>query len=69
MAHIVIIRDADGGTVAEQVAELEAELDPAGGVLGMAVGLIARKKQQVRILRLELVDDFRALASRPAGIA
>ena len=40
VAHIVIVRDADARTVAQDVAELQAELDPADRVLGVAVGLV-----------------------------
>ena len=58
MADVVVVGDRDRGPVADDVAELEAELDPAGGVLGMAVGLVAGEEQQVGVLALEVLDDL-----------
>ena len=52
MADVVVVGDGDRRPVAHDVAELQAELDPAGGVLGVAIGLVAGEEQQVGILRL-----------------
>ena len=51
MAHVVIVGNADRRPVADDVAELQAELDPAGRVLGVAIGLVAGEEEQVGILR------------------
>ena len=69
VADVVIVWDADGGAVADDVAELEAELDPAGGVLGVAVGLITAEEEDIGVLSAEVVDDFGAGADGSAGVA
>ena len=51
MADVVVVGNRDRRPVANHVAELQAELDPAGRVLGVAVGLVAGEEQQVGILR------------------
>ena len=57
------------GPVADDVAELQAELDPAGGVLGVAVGLVAGEEEQVGVLPLEVLDDLGPQAGGAAGVA
>ena len=64
MAHIVVVGDRDNRPVAEHIAELEPELDPAHGVLRVAIGLIAREEQQVGIENPEVRDQLIAWAGR-----
>ena len=66
---IVVVGNADGGPVPDDVPELESELDPAGGVLGVAVGLVASKEKDIGILRPKVFEDFRARPCGPAGVA
>jgi len=60
LADVVIIGNGDGGAVTHDVAELHPELEPARGVLGVMVGLVARKEEDVGILRDEVFDNQRA---------
>ncbi len=46
-------------TLQDQLAKLQAELNPAGRVFGVPIGLVACKKEQIGILQPEIVDDFR----------
>ncbi len=69
LADVVIVRDGDGGAVTHDVAELHAELEPAGGVLGVVVGLVAGEEENVGILRDEVLDDEGAGAGGAGGIA
>ena len=69
MAHIVIVGDADRGTITHDLPKLQAKLDPASRVLGVPVGLISREEQHVGILRLEVVTDLGAQASRATRVA
>jgi len=69
LADVVVIGDGDGGTVAHDVAELHAEFEPAGGVLGVVIGLVACEEEDVGILRDEVLDDGREGSGGAGGVA
>ena len=54
LADVVIIWDGDGGPVSHDIAELHPELEPAGGVLGVVVGLIAGEEEDIGIVVEEI---------------
>ena len=62
VTDVVVVRDADRGPVADDIAKLQTKLDPPGGVLSVAVGLVATEKQQVGILPPEVGDNLRSTA-------
>ncbi len=66
VSDVVVVRDADRRAILDDLAILEAELDPAGRVLGVVIRLIAREEEQIRILTQQPLHDFRprALGSR-----
>ena len=41
MADVVIVGNANGGAITKDVAVLYSEFNPTGGVLGMAIVLVA----------------------------
>ena len=69
MADVVIIRDANRRAIANDIAVLQAKLNPAGGMLGVPVVLVATKKQQVRIDLSEIFHDLIARPGRATGVA
>ena len=69
VAHVVVVGDRDRGPIAEDVAELQAELDPAHGVLRVAVGLVAREKQEIGIENPEIRDQLIPRAGRARRVA
>ena len=69
LAHVVVIGKANRWPVPHHIAELQSELNPTGGVFGVAIGLVAGEEQQVGILRLQMLDDLRPQAASAAGVA
>ena len=69
VADVVVVRDRDRGAVPDQVAELQAELDPASGVFSVPIGLVTGEEQQVRVLGEQVLDDLRPTARGAAGVA
>lgn len=69
LADVVVVGDGNGGAVAHDVAELHAELKPAGGVLGVVIGLVSSEEEEVGILFDEVLEDQRAWAGGAGGIA
>ena len=58
MAHVVVVGDRHGRPITEHVAELQAELDPADGVLRVAVGLVAGEKEEIGIEDLQVCHQL-----------
>jgi len=69
MSDVVVVRNADRRTIAHDLPELQTELDPAGGMLRVTVGLVAAKKEQIRVLFFKIVDDLGPLVDGFARIA
>ena len=69
VTDVVIVGNAHRRAVADDVAKLQAELDPSRRVLRVAIRLITTEKQHVRVLRPQVVDDLGARPDRAAGVA
>ena len=69
MADVVIVRDANRRAIANDIAVLQAKLNPAGGVLGVPVVLVATEKQQVGVEPPEIPDDLITRPGRATGVA
>ena len=57
MADVVVVGDGDRGRVADDLAEVAAELQPVGVVPVVVVDLVAGEEQQVGLDPLEVLDD------------
>ena len=68
LSDVVVVGDGDGGAVAHDVAELQAELEPAIGVLGVVVSLVAGEEENVRILLDEVFENDRTWSGGAGGI-
>ncbi len=64
----MVIRNGDGRSVTDDIAKLQAKLDPARGVLRVTVRLVAGKEQQIWILSFQVVDNLRSQPRRATGI-
>ena len=69
MADVVVVGDRDGGPVADHVAKLQAELEPADRVLRVAVGLVAGEEEQVGIGLPEALHQFGPRPRRARRVA
>ena len=69
MAHVVVVGNRDRGSVAQDVAELQSEFNPAGRMFGVSISLISREEQQIGILRFEILQDLGALAGSATRVA
>ncbi len=69
LADVMVVGDRDGGPIAHHVAELQAELDPAGRVLRVAIGLIAGGEDQVGIGAPQALHELLAGSRRPRRVA
>ena len=69
MADVVVVGDRDGGPVADHVAKLQAELDPADRVLRVAVGLVAGEEEQVGIGLAQALHQFGPRPRRARRVA
>ena len=69
MAHVVVVGNRDRGPIPHHVAKLQAELEPAHGVLGVPVGLVAREEEEVGIGGPQAGHEFLPLARRPRRVA
>ena len=69
LAHVVVVGNRDRGPVPDHVAKLEAELEPAHRVLGVPVGLVARKEEEIGIGRPQAGHEFLPLARCPRRVA
>ena len=61
VAVIVVIEQADGGAVLDDVSKLDPVLQPAVGVLIVVVGLVPGEEDQVRIERVQVFDQVGTL--------
>ena len=68
VTHIVVVRNADGRAVPDDVAVLHAKLNPTGRVLGVTVMLIPPEEQQVRIMMPDILDNLLTRTGGAAGI-
>ena len=68
VAHIVVVRNADGRPVPDNVAVLHAKLNPTGRVLCVTVMLITPEEQQVRIVVSNILNNLLARPRCAAGV-
>ena len=69
VTDIVIVGNTDRRAIANDVAKLQAELNPAGRVFRVAIGLVATKEEYIGIVRAKVVDDLSAWANGTARVA
>ena len=69
LSHVVIVWNGNHRASSEEFTKLQAEFKPAGGVLGMMVGLVAGEEQKIGILELDVFDDARSRTASAAGVA
>ena len=54
----MIIRQANGGAIFHHLAELSAELQPRGVMLGVVVDLVAGKEEDISVDSLNILDNI-----------
>ena len=69
LTDIVVIWNRDGGTIFHDVTKAQSELNPAGGVLGVMIGLISGEEEKVRVLLNQVRKNGGARSLGPAGVA
>ena len=66
VADVMVVRNTNRRAILHHVAKLQTELNPAGGVLGVAIGLVAGEEQEIRILTDQVIQDLWSGARRAA---
>ena len=69
LSDIVIVGNGDHRAILQHVAKLNSKLQPAIGVLGVVIRLVAGKEQQIGIELDQVFDHLRPWPGRPGAVA
>ena len=68
VTDIMVVRDTNRRAILHDLAKLETKFNPAGGMLGMAIGLVAREEEEVGILPEEVIQNLGSRTRSPTGV-